>query len=319
LTPKKILAVLDGSEEQTALQTARALAQRHGAELLALAVLEPPHDLAILSRVLGRHKDELLEELLAQKRAAVRAQAERIAPECAAEPQVVAGKAFIEIVRFVRAQNCDFVVKTAEPHSGVQRLLFASTDQHLMRKCPCPVWLQTAQASGVPRRILAAVDLETWIAAEPETLTALNRRVVDIACSVAAPDGADVIVLHAWNAMEEGTLQAFSGRKDRQDIAERYVSEVYETYNGAMQSFIEAFRRDRPDCSNLMPLLVRGTPETAIQTQSRTLKADLVVMGTVARTGLSGVIIGNTAENIINTLSCPVLAVKPPGFVSPLV
>jgi nucleotide-binding universal stress UspA family protein len=41
-------------------------------------------------------------------------------------------------------------------------------------------------------------------------------------------------------------------------------------------------------------------------------------MGTVARTGLSGVFIGNTAENIINSLECPVLAVKPEGFVSPL-
>ncbi len=41
-------------------------------------------------------------------------------------------------------------------------------------------------------------------------------------------------------------------------------------------------------------------------------------MGTVARTGLSGVFIDNTAENIINTLECPVLAVNPYGFMSPL-
>lgn len=41
-------------------------------------------------------------------------------------------------------------------------------------------------------------------------------------------------------------------------------------------------------------------------------------METVARTGLSGVFIGNTAGNIINTLERPVLAVKPDGFISPL-
>ncbi|WP_254699947.1 MULTISPECIES: hypothetical protein [unclassified Roseovarius] len=41
-------------------------------------------------------------------------------------------------------------------------------------------------------------------------------------------------------------------------------------------------------------------------------------MGPVARTGLSGVFIGNTAENSINTLECPDLAVKPDGFISPL-
>nr|WP_302848593.1 universal stress protein [Roseovarius sp. EC-SD190] len=59
-------------------------------------------------------------------------------------------------------------------------------------------------------------------------------------------------------------------------------------------------------------------PETVIQEQSRALGADVVVMGPVARTGLSGVFIGNTAENSINTLECPDLAVKPDGFISPL-
>jgi nucleotide-binding universal stress UspA family protein len=48
------------------------------------------------------------------------------------------------------------------------------------------------------------------------------------------------------------------------------------------------------------------------------LQADLVVMGTIARTGISGFIIGNTAESILDQLTCSVLAVKPPGFVTPV-
>lgn len=70
-----------------------------------------------------------------------------------------------------------------------------------------------------------------------------------------------------------------------------------------------------------MPLvlqLIRGTPDTVIYEQSREIVADIVVTGTVARTGLRGVFIGNTAENSIKTLQCPVLAVKPDGFISPL-
>jgi len=42
-------------------------------------------------------------------------------------------------------------------------------------------------------------------------------------------------------------------------------------------------------------------------------------MGTVARTGLPGLLIGNTAEKILNRVTASVLAVKPEGFVSPLV
>jgi nucleotide-binding universal stress UspA family protein len=63
---------------------------------------------------------------------------------------------------------------------------------------------------------------------------------------------------------------------------------------------------------------VRGPPEQVIQDQCRQLGTDVLVMGTTARTGLSGVIIGNTAENIINSLECPVVAVKPEGFISPI-
>ena len=47
-------------------------------------------------------------------------------------------------------------------------------------------------------------------------------------------------------------------------------------------------------------------------------KVDLVVMGTVARTGLPGFFMGNTAESILNQLNCSVLAIKPEGFVSPV-
>lgn len=47
-------------------------------------------------------------------------------------------------------------------------------------------------------------------------------------------------------------------------------------------------------------------------------RINLLVMGTLARTGIRGVLIGNTAEKILDQVRCSVVAVKPPGFVSPL-
>ena len=47
-------------------------------------------------------------------------------------------------------------------------------------------------------------------------------------------------------------------------------------------------------------------------------RINLLVMGTVARDGVSGLIIGNTAETVLDVVRCSVLAVKPPGFVSPI-
>ena len=48
------------------------------------------------------------------------------------------------------------------------------------------------------------------------------------------------------------------------------------------------------------------------------LDIGLIVMGTVARTGLGGLIMGNTAETILRSVECSVLAVKPEGFVTPV-
>jgi len=48
------------------------------------------------------------------------------------------------------------------------------------------------------------------------------------------------------------------------------------------------------------------------------IDADLVVMGTVARTGVPGFIMGNTAETILNQIDCSVFAIKPPGFETPV-
>ncbi len=49
----------------------------------------------------------------------------------------------------------------------------------------------------------------------------------------------------------------------------------------------------------------------------KTAHVDLIVMGTVARTGIPGLLIGSTAASILQRVNCSVLAVKPDGFASP--
>ncbi|AHM04463.1 Universal stress protein family 1 [Roseibacterium elongatum DSM 19469] len=316
--PRKILAVADAGDGRIALESALALADTHGAAVEVMACVEPPHDLSILSRLSGEDPDRLIADAVEHTYAEVRSRLSSIAPNRQIDISVAVGKAYLEIIRHVARSGCDFVIKTAEPLSGMDRFLFASTDQHLLRKCPCPVWLQTPSASRRPLRILAAVDLDTADAAEPQTLTDLNRRVIDAACAIAEAPNAEVVVLHAWEAMGEGMIWAFSGRGNARMSADKYVNEILDVRQAAMDRFLAQLRNEIGPRPRLVPRLARGTPETVIHAQSRQVGADVVVMGTVARTGLSGVFIGNTAENIINSLECPVLAVKPEGFVSPL-
>ena len=59
-------------------------------------------------------------------------------------------------------------------------------------------------------------------------------------------------------------------------------------------------------------------PEDVIPRVAESLDAEMLVIGTIGRTGLSAAIIGNTAEHVIDRLDCDVLAIKPDNFVSPM-
>jgi nucleotide-binding universal stress UspA family protein len=64
--------------------------------------------------------------------------------------------------------------------------------------------------------------------------------------------------------------------------------------------------------------IVKGDPGETILSLAKERRSDVVVMGTVGRSGIDGVIIGNTAEKVLNRIECSVLALKPPGFVTPI-
>ncbi len=64
--------------------------------------------------------------------------------------------------------------------------------------------------------------------------------------------------------------------------------------------------------------MVAGEAGKVLPRLAERLDIGLIVMGTVARTGLSGLIMGNTAETIMRAVRCSVLAVKPEGFVTPV-
>lgn len=315
---RNILLVLEPDSLNGPVDSALALAEAHGARLEAFACVEPVHDLSILARLSGAAPEQMLADAVSRTEARLRDQLATRAPDRDIPLTVRSGKAFLEIIRHVAITGADFVLKSAEPLSGVDRFLYASTDQHLLRKCPCPVWMQPPDSAARPRHVIAAVDLDIQDADEPDTLADLNRRVIDMACAIADPVAGEVTLLHAWDTAGEGIVWAFSGSGGARIAAERYVNEVLQRRQHALRQVLDGLRAEGGTRPRLASRLIRGAAETVIHDQSREAGADVVVMGTVARTGLSGVFIGNTAENIINSLDCAILAVKPGGFVSPL-
>ncbi|GGB46848.1 universal stress protein [Roseibium aquae] len=317
--PRRVLAVVGRADDLPGLRAASRLAQQHGAELRVMSCISPPNDLGIMARVTGLSPERMLERLQSDRKADLLTALACAGERPVSDPEVAVGKPFVKIIRTVLRDDIDLVVKTAEPLAGFPRFLLASTDQHLLRKCPCPVWLQMEQASPAPRRVIAAVDVDDWDAAEPDTLAGLNRAVLRTAGILTDhPDGM-LFALHAWQAVGEGLVRAYSSQADAAAASQRYVREVESIRYNALEALIREAEKDQA-CRDLTitPRLVEGDARTVIAEEAQRLGADLIVMGTVARTGLGGVIIGNTAEDILNHNACSVVAVKPSGFISPL-
>jgi nucleotide-binding universal stress UspA family protein len=304
---KNILFFADGdAADGAAMRRAIALAERNQARLTVVDVIEPVETPKKVSTHLGGELTDLLRERRLQMLDAL------VEPFKQADTliyaEVFSGIPFVEVIRAVRRSRYDLVMKAARPPIGVSERLFGSTDMHLLRKCPCPVWIDHPGAAESYRTVLAAVDPTTGPGAGCDPL------VMDLAGALARQEGATLAVVHAWRLEGESMLR--HGRFRMPD------GELDDLMRGT-----EARRRERLDellrsCARdgVAPEvhLVRGAAAAVIRQTAETLPADVIVMGTAGRTGIPGFFIGNTAEEVLQTARASILAVKPPGFVSPV-
>lgn len=309
---KNILVVCDDrSAYAHAMDRVRWLAKANDADVTLIDVIDgAPGDLGRLFGALPGARGEELEDQILE---AHRTRIEQIAAPLRAEglrvrTTVRQGTAFIEIIRRVLREEHDLVLKGAD--LSPDRPLFRGPDLHLMRKCPCPVWVLNSRNGPRASRILACIDPE---ATTPARAT-LNARIMELATSLAAQDDARIDVLSVWNVQEEGTLRHSMVKIPDSEIAMILLREETET-RARLDDMVERFEgfADR-----MRPLHVKGVAADVITQHVADEGIDTVVMGTVARTGIAGFFIGNTAETVLNRVSCSVLTVKPRGFVSPV-
>jgi nucleotide-binding universal stress UspA family protein len=232
------------------------------------------------------------------------------------------GAAFVEVVREVLRNGHDLVIKQVGK-GGAHSFLFGGVDHHLLRKCPCPVWIMVGETTANYQRILAAVDFDPWDEgnADDNIVGKLNQQILDVAGSLAVTDFAQLHVVHAWESITENMIRVFgndlsedelAGNRDREQRDHQAQLDVMDR---RMQQY---FGDETHDYLSPRFHLRKGAPRDVVPAVASELKADLVVMGTVSRTGIPGLLIGNTAEVILNNLECSVLAVKPAGFVTPV-
>lgn len=309
---RNILLVCDeNSAYEPALERARGLAEANGAQVTVVDVIDAaPGELSRLFAALpGSRAHEVEDEVLSFHRARLDRLAEPLrAAGVPVDTKVLQGTAFLEVIRHVLRHGNDLVIKGAQ--SSPDRPLLRGPDLHLMRKSPCPVWILNARTEPCARRILAAVDPDP----DDRIRDELNHRIMELATSLARSDGARLDVMNVWRVHEEATLRHGVGRMTETEIAAIIAREERGSAE-RLRRLVADFER----FDDIMRVLhIKGVAADVIPAHVHDEGIDTVVMGTLARSGIAGLFIGNTAETILNRVASSVLAVKPKGFVSPV-
>jgi len=293
---KNILAVYSGNVgDDEALNHAASLAQSNEGRLTIIDVVK---DASATEAWLDERRKQL---------SRVASSLHSLGIEVSAKVRV--GSAFFEIIQEVLQRDHDLVVMAVDSVSGIRKLFFGSTSMHLMRKCPCPVWLIKPGSGSRFGRIFAAVDAPLG----EERPRELDIKIMDLATSLARSNKSNLTVFNAWDLT--GTDQDTMRSETTQAIRNEIVRRNEEKHHQPLKRLLELY-----DLKNIEHTIVlqRGTPTLLIPEIVEGQRMDLLVMGTVSRTGVPGFFMGNTAELILRQVKCSVLTMKPEGFKSPV-
>ena len=284
-----------------AIARALWLAERNKARLTLLAALD-----------LSAQTLELIEQEVANGAPNVEVEAGNVLNEFVerarskgidAQPRLVIGKAWLEIIHEVLRQKHDLVIVGSHRAGTIERRLFGGTVMKLLHKCPCPVWVTRPDPNWNDLNILVPSDLG------PVSQNALSIAVGLAKLTEAAHSS---IALH--RRAVRGTHPPYrrvaralerSARKTREEREARLHDQLsrtdYRTLTHGLQAHVE-----------------EGAADAGILKAIDAFNIDLVVMGTASQGGIGAALLGNTAERLLPRIGCSLVAVKPDDFQCPV-
>ncbi len=286
----KILVIIEpGADKQPALDRARQLARFADAELelfisdystyLEDGYYFDPVRARELRREHGEKNLEALEKLADPLRE------NGLEVSCAT---AWGNPPYEEIVRRVDELKPDLVVKSTRQHERLARLLLANDDWELIRYCPAPLLLvKDREWSGQPG-FVAAVDPEH----SHDKPAALDHKLVRAAATLARVSGGSVHLYHSTH------LPPLSGMYP--------IESDYQVDTAKVKDLGAQHNVPEEHCYVSDVEITRSLPEL-----TTLIQASVVVMGAVSWSRLDRMLIGNTAERVLDKLECDVLIIKP--------
>jgi nucleotide-binding universal stress UspA family protein len=299
---KKVLLLLGESVDGRFVSHVFDFCRKAGAELTVLAVFENPG--LSLTRYFSDQKRDLKELVLENHNQSLATELEKagIQPDDLRR-EVRWGKDFIEAIKLVQQEGFDLLVCPAQSPGDTPD----STSLHMLRKCPCPVWTHRGHLWKGAIRTLAAVSASD----SADASAGLDRKILNYATELNSILGGKLHVIHCWKGYMESVLN--SPRFSSEEKA-KYLEYENRQSESRFSDILDSVTL--PD--DVKTKIVYGDPGEVIPRYAEEQMMDIVVMGSVARVGIPGLLVGNTAEKIVGKIENSVFSIKPDGFVSPV-
>ena len=302
----KILVVIEPNDEQLkALQRAVAIAHKTGATITAyLAVYDFSYEMTTMLSVEER---ELMRRCMVEERTQwLEDVLEPFANQVSQIRPLVEwhNRPFEAVIKQVIQYRYDLVVKATHEHSVLRSVIFTPTDWHLLRKCPCSVLLVKEHDWPENGTILAAINS---VSQEQQHID-LNNNIIITSQYMQTLLQAQLKLLNCYPAGAVSLaveIPEFDPTAYREAIRQHHLNSTLK--------YADAFDITEENC-----ILAEGLPEDSISQYAKELDAELIVLGTIGRSGISAALLGNTAEHLLDGVNCDVLALKPFGFQSPV-
>ncbi|MEZ6134902.1 MAG: universal stress protein [Pirellulaceae bacterium] len=301
---RNILVVVDSSAEQETphLELERALKLVDQTPEAKLHLVDVVKDEGFAVRFLSKDYGHIHQLLVKEKQEAIDALIEHCkAHGIQASGEVLQGQSSVVTAKTAQTIHADLIVRAAKGRHSLERGPLGTSSQKLIRALPCAIWLTHAEHEPQANTIVAAVNATPGDSAHAE----LNDHILKTALELAKHDRSKLLVVYAWNLHGSEMLRHRLPQSEFQILLEHNRKQHFEGFENLLSKF---------DLHAASPTskMIEGEPSFSISQFCNTEKVDLLVCGTIARHGISGLLLGNTAERIINHCECSVLALPPP-------
>lgn len=284
----KILFATDflQSYEQV-FQHALAVAKKFDAEIVPIHVLPQAIADEKARRLLREAASKELNQLVR------RIEAEGVKPGV---PLLEFGVHYNEVVAAAARIDANFILIGAGERAEGEPFLLGTTAEKIIRRSDKPVWVVKPGQAFALRTVLCPVDFSKESALALRNALVLARRFqarLVIATVFEKRYEASEAPSHDWDAFEKYWARVES-REERE-------------YLDQFNTFLEDFNLQGVDVERKV---IVGKPAPEIHRAIEKYQADLLVMGTTGRTGLSRLMMGSVTEKVVRTLPCSFITTK---------